>query len=116
MDSYCKLFVSPEESIEEIALHLSHCVGGKIELTHYLENENLELDIRRNKEHLSTFSEDIEEEAQFLFFPLTIDIDKQKNVSIDAYINDISKVIRCLQSVGFNVVAACDFEDLLLCS
>jgi hypothetical protein len=51
--------------------------------------------------------------TDFIRYPYSVEIEAAPNVGLDRYLEEVALIMRTLHTLGSNVVASCDWEDLL---
>ncbi|MBP1048419.1 hypothetical protein I6N96_19235 [Enterococcus sp. BWM-S5] len=112
MNYYCKLFIQTELSKEGIAEKIVDLLGIQFNRHFSTETDFFTLDIRDNRildEH-----KEREQTTDFLFFPYFLDIDILNEKKSKEYKAVICQLLHCFREVGWQAVAACDFEEELI--
>lgn len=114
---YCGLYVNSAESREALRSQIAEAVGGKMYLCR-VYNEHIDLELVKNEVH---DPQRMGEHAGFLYYPHRAEIlpKADDHEEIDAedqaiYKDMLVRVIIALRKSGAQVVAACDFEDLIV--
>jgi len=97
---------------EEIADKISDLLNLKLsEHPLCIENNHLNIDFRRNKEHDNSKIQEIPD--GFLYFPYFMDIDIVDEKRVTEYKEIIKEIMFCLWSEKCQIVVASDFESEL---
>ncbi|MDE6780461.1 MAG: hypothetical protein K2J40_03255 [Ruminococcus sp.] len=102
---YCKIFVDTVEEYNDFFEIVKNFVNGQKTAISGIVSEWCDMSVRKNKEYIS-------ENPDFLYWKFIIDIDPQKDISENVYINNIRQHVYFLKLEN-NVVCACDFEDII---
>lgn len=105
MDLYCKIFIDTLSEYNIFFENVRNFVGGHKTALSGIVSEWCDMDIRKNKEYISG-------NPDFLYWKFFIDIEPAENISGDKYINNLKNFV-CLLKQNYNVICACDFEELL---
>lgn len=102
---YCKIFVDTVEEYNDFFEIVKNFVNGQKEALSGIVSEWCGMSVRKNKEY-------IPDNPDFLYWKFIIDIDPQKDISENVYINNIRQLVYFLKLEN-NVICACDFEDII---
>lgn len=72
-----------------------------------------EIDLRKNSDFEPKMLE--KDPDDFIFWKYYLDIEPQKGIEQEKYINQISRLIQELNLRNIKAIVSCDFEDILKC-
>lgn len=113
-DMYCQMFIDTDMEKSRMIDMVSNAVKGIVEYkTSYIliNTDNIEFEFVENEDFEDSMRSD--KENGFLYSRYYLDIEPKKDIDPDAYISILSGLMITLRGLKCNVVAACDFEDLL---
>ena len=103
--TYCRLYTKSEKNHTDLFMFLkSSLFCGSCDFD-IMQNDFFEMDLTINKEFDSASSD-------FLFWPYFIEVEQICD-SFDNYVMELSRFIHFLRENDIQVVASCDFEELL---
>jgi hypothetical protein len=107
---YSRLYVHTALELEELLKAVADCLAGEIDRDTVVAPA-LEADVRR--------SDDFDEEAvqrdpsDFIHYRYSVEVESTAALAIDGFLEALAKLMKMLESLGANVVAACDWEERL---
>jgi hypothetical protein len=108
---FCRIYISKEDiDRKELLKSISEVMRAKLDGA-YIEKSGYLVSVTLNDE-----CDEIEAKRYpdgFLFFPASVEIDIQDDVSVENAAEEVSKVLTFLWMNNCSAVASCDFEDLL---
>ena len=104
-DNFCRLYTSSSRSYDNLLMMLQNSIFCLSKNRSYITNEYFEMTLRINKE----FDRD---SSDFLYWPFFIEV-VQICDSFDSYVMGLRKFMHFLRENDIQVVASCDFEELL---
>jgi len=108
------MFIDTDMEKSRMIDMVSNAVNGSVEYkTSYIliNTDNIEFEFVENEDFEDSMRSD--RENGFLCSRYYLDIEPKKDVDYDAYISILSELMITLRGLKYDVVAACDFEDLL---
>lgn len=109
-DWYCKIFVSINQSKQELVCFITNQLTGTVERG-TITVSYAEIDVRTNEDFVEQISEN--DPDAFLHYRYYLDIEPGPLFNRDLYVQTIIKLLTTLRATGARVVAACDFEEEL---
>lgn len=107
---YCKIFIDTDEEREKVLNSIKDIDSGVIERW-TIVSESMEIDLRKNED----FNKNgiARKEDDFIYSRYYLDIEPKENIDQEEYIFGIAILLENLWSIGYKVIAACDFENEL---
>ena len=103
--TYCRLYTKSEKNYTDLFMFLKSSLFCESCDFDIMQNNFFEMDLTINKE----FDRD---SSDFLFWPYFIEVDQICD-SFDSYVMELRRFMHFLRENDIQVVASCDFEDLL---
>lgn len=113
MNNYCSVFVDANIASKDLASILEKSLDGEAEGM-YVENRYLDIGVVESDDYCRR---KISKNAMdsFIYFPFKLEVEFKNNIPIDNCVMQINQIIRALMTDhGYTVVAACDYEHLLI--
>lgn len=114
-DLYCRLYInSTNDEEEELRNTIANLFGGEVYLKRIRDNY---LDIHFGKN--DSFNEQLFSDSIYgcVYSRFTAEVgpihDNFETVNTEIYIDILCHIIKNLRSMGYSVVAACDYEDVI---
>jgi hypothetical protein len=107
---FCKVFVDTNEERLSLLSSIKDIVLGTTERW-TIDSNSMELELRKNDD----FNESLRFEKQdgFLYSRYYIEIEPIGDIKQEQYILSVSRLLENLWALGYEAVAACDFENEL---
>lgn len=105
---YCKIFLNAKISKKDLIRSVADTGKFFVENSS-LSNHTIAIDIEDNEDFNSKVI--LEKKDEFLYYPYYLDVFKHESEDYLSYLGTLKDLIEHLRSIGFDVVAACDFEE-----
>ena len=105
---YCKIFVNKDIEQNELEILIDRLVKKEKQIRPWMLDD---IDININKASKHPLGK--VDEGNFLYWKFFLDVEPTENSSRKEYIDGIAIIMHDLRHNGFQVIAACSFEDEL---
>jgi hypothetical protein len=110
-DLFAKFYVDTSQSHEALLDSVARILNGEVN-DWTVESQVIEADVRPNDDYRSP--ERASSPDDFVYFPYTLDVElTDGGQGLQAFLDEVSKVMIGLWDSGMRVVVACDWEDRL---
>ena len=117
-DLYCRLYINSNQDEDALRFKISDIFGGRV-LSRKIRDEHLDIYFCKNTSFdENRFNASIEGCVYSRYTaevsPLHEVVDGFDTVDEDIYISILCHIIKSLKDMGCDVIAACEYEDLIL--
>lgn len=110
-DLFAKLYVDTSLEHGSLLATVARILDGEV-ADWTVESQVIEADVRPNDDYRSP--ERASSPDDFVYFPYTLDVEPSgSGPGLEAFLQEVSKVMLGLSDSGMRVVVACDWEDRL---